>query len=193
MDPLRLGQTAARFARTRLSRRAALASGGAGLAGAFLGSGGPARTHPAVQDATPAAEPGAALPPNVPEWMRHPGAPASPYGERSPYQEAVLRFAPNPVASFAPLADLYGILTPNALFYEIHHAGIPAIDPAAHRLLIHGMVERPTLLTMDDLKRFPAVSVIHFLECSGNRSEERRVGKGCRCARAPWREGRERR
>ena len=169
MDPLRLGQTAARFARTRLSRRAALASGGAGLAGALLGSRGPAGAHPAVQDATPAAaEPGADLPPNVPEWMRQPGAPASPYSERSPYEEAVLRLAPNPVASFAPLADLHGILTPNALFYEIHHAGIPAIDPAAHRLMIHGMVERPTLLTMDDLKRFPAVSVIHFLECSGN-------------------------
>jgi sulfane dehydrogenase subunit SoxC len=169
MDPLRLGQTAAHFARTRLSRRAALASGGAGLASALLGSSGSARARPAVQDATPtAAEPGAALPPNVPEWMRQPGAPASPYSERSFYEEAVLRVAPNPVASFSPLADLYGILTPNALFYEIHHAGIPAIDPAAHRLLIHGMVERPTLLTMDDLKRFPAVSVIHFLECSGN-------------------------
>jgi sulfane dehydrogenase subunit SoxC len=169
MDPLRLGQTAARFARTRLSRRAALASGGAGLAGTLLGSRGPARAHPAVQDATPAAvEPGADLPPNVPEWMRHPGAPASPFSERSPYEEAVLRFAPTPAASFAPLADLHGILTPNALFYEVHHAGIPAIDPGAHRLMVHGMVEQPTLLTMDDLKRFPAVSVIHFLECSGN-------------------------
>ena len=168
MDPLRLDQPAARVARTLLSRRAALTSGGAGLAGALLRPRGPARAHPAVQDATPAAEPGTDLPPNVPEWMRQPGAPASPYSERSPFEEVVLRFAPNPVASFSPLADLHGILTPNALFYEIHHAGIPAIDPASHRLLIHGMVERPTLLTMNDLKRFPAVSVIHFLECSGN-------------------------
>ena len=71
-----------------------------------------------------------------------------------------------------PLADLHGTLTPNALFYEVHYGGIPAIDPSEHRLLVHGLVERPTLFTMDDLKRFPAVSVVHFLECSGNSFSE---------------------
>ena len=30
------------------------------------------------------------------------------------------------------------------------------------------MVERPTVFTLADLKRFPAVSRVHFLECSGN-------------------------
>src|SRR3546814_19663206 len=34
--------------------------------------------------------------------------------------------------------------------------------------MVHGMVERPLLFTMDDLMRFPAVSRFHFLECSGN-------------------------
>ncbi len=91
---------------------------------------------------------------------------------RSPYEQGVVRLAPNPVASFAPLQDLHGILTPNALFFEIHHAGIPAIDPAQHRLLVHGLVERPMLFSIDDLKRFPSVSVIHFLECSGNSGRE---------------------
>ena len=54
MDPLRLGQSAARFARARLSRRAALASGGAGLA-ALLGARGPTALRAAAQEATPAA------------------------------------------------------------------------------------------------------------------------------------------
>ena len=84
----------------------------------------------------------------------------------------MVRLAPNPVVSFSPLADLHGTLTPNALFYEIHFGGIPAIDPSEHRLLVHGLVERPTLFTMDDLKRFPAVSVTHFLECAGNSFSE---------------------
>jgi sulfane dehydrogenase subunit SoxC len=100
--------------------------------------------------------------------MRVPGAPASPYGERAPSQQGVVRLAPAPNVSFSPLADLPGTQTPNALWYEVHYGGIPAIDPTEHRLLVHGLVNHPTLFTLDDLKRFPAVSVTHFLECSGN-------------------------
>ncbi len=174
MDPSRFGHLVTRLARRRLSRRTALASGGAGLAAALLGSGGPTSARPAAQDATPAAapEPGANQPPQVPAWMKQPGAPSSPYGERAPQEQGVVRLAPAPNVSFSPLADLPGAVTPNALFYEIHYGGIPAIDPAEHRLLVHGLVERPTLFTIDDLKRFPAVSRTLFLECSGNSGSE---------------------
>ena len=161
MDPGRLAQSAARFARHRLSRRAALGSGGAGLAAALLGRAGPAALRPGRPGGHARRRrrsPGRTCRPNVPAWMQTPGAPSSPYGERAPAEESVVRLAPNPVVSFSPLADLHGTLTPNALFYEIHYGGIPAIDPTEHRLLVHGLVERPTLFTMDDLKRFPAVS-----------------------------------
>ena len=40
------------------------------------------------------------------------------------------------------------------------------------RLLIHGLVDRPLIFTLADLKRFPSVSRIYFLECSGNGSSE---------------------
>jgi sulfane dehydrogenase subunit SoxC len=100
--------------------------------------------------------------------MKEPGAPSSELSERAPQEQDVVRVAPAPDVSFSPLADLHGTLTPNALFYEVHYGGIPAVDPAEHRLLIHGLVERPTLFTIDDLKRFPSVSRTHFLECSGN-------------------------
>ncbi len=34
--------------------------------------------------------------------------------------------------------------------------------------MVHGLVERPLIFTMEDVTRFPSVSRIHFLECSGN-------------------------
>lgn len=114
---------------------------------------------------------GSALPPNIPPWMQYWGPLPSPYGERSRYEEHVVRVnntETNPAWSFTPLQDMYGTMTPNSLFFERHHAGIPDIDPAEHRLMVHGMVDYPTIFTMDDIKRFPSVSVIHFLECSGN-------------------------
>src|SRR6185369_5775941 len=71
-------------------------------------------------------------------------------------------------SSGTPHQDLYGTITPSDLHFERHHGGVPEIDPASYSLLIHGMVERPTIFSLADLKRFPAVSRVHFLECSGN-------------------------
>ena len=177
MDPLRLGQSVARVARSRLTRRAALASSGAGLASALLDRLDLKANVAAAQEATPVATPASAVTTcrrTSPAWMRTPGGSVSPYGERAPAEESVVRLAdPEPASSASrPWPICTGTLTPNALFYEIHFGGIPAIDPSEHRLLVHGLVERPTLFTMDDLKRFPAVSVIHFLECAGNSFSE---------------------
>jgi sulfane dehydrogenase subunit SoxC len=70
--------------------------------------------------------------------------------------------------SMTPLHHQIGIVTPNGLFFERHHNGVPEIDPEQHRLVIHGLVERPLMFTMNDLIRYPSVSRFHFLECSGN-------------------------
>ena len=71
-----------------------------------------------------------------------------------------------------PLQDSVGIITPSSLFYVATHRGsfIPEIDPQTHRLMIHGMVDRPLIFTMDELKRLPYVSRVHFIECNGNRA-----------------------
>jgi sulfane dehydrogenase subunit SoxC len=171
-DPL--SQSAQRLGERRLSRRLALAAGAASIGAVVLGGSGDAGAPALAEEATPAGTPlpGSTLPPNVPAWMRTPGAPSSPYGERASAEDAIVRIAPNPVVSFSPLAEIPGTLTPNALFYEVHFGGIPAIDPSQHRLLVHGLVERPTLFTMDDLRRFPSVSVTHVLECAGNSFSE---------------------
>ena len=104
------------------------------------------------------------------------GRPVSAYGERSPFEIAKRALPdtryPESASSRTPLQESYGILTPSSLHYERHHAGVPKIDPAQHRLLIHGKVSRPTVFTMADLKRLPSVSRIHFLECSGNSGSE---------------------
>lgn len=100
----------------------------------------------------------------------------TPYGERSPFEKSSRFFRPSATPasahSLTPLQDLYGIITPSGLHYEVHHAGVPTIDPQQHQLLIHGLVKRPLLFTMDDLRRFPAVSRVHFLECAGNSGGE---------------------
>jgi len=94
---------------------------------------------------------------------------ASEIGHRSPHEELQrIPFRSTRTSSHTPLQDLEGIITPSDLHFERHHAGIPEIDPANYSLLIHGMVERPTVYTLAELKRFPAKSMIRFLECSGN-------------------------
>ncbi|MGH8679247.1 MAG: sulfite dehydrogenase, partial [Burkholderiales bacterium] len=131
------------------------------------------------------AAPAVAQPLTVPDWMRVQGRPIldPAYGVPSRFQAA--RRVPFPgtptataAASLTPLADLHGIITPNGLVFERHHAGIPDIDPDAHRLVVHGLVQRPLVFTMDDLLRLPSVSRIHFLECSGNTLSEWRGPKG---------------
>jgi sulfane dehydrogenase subunit SoxC len=64
------------------------------------------------------------------------------------------------------------------LHFERHHSGVPTIDPNKHELVIHGLVERPLALTMADLRRFPSVSRIHFLECAGNSGREHEGNPG---------------
>jgi sulfane dehydrogenase subunit SoxC len=99
-----------------------------------------------------------------------------PYGERSRFEQSV-RFLPNtntPASSYSrtPLQDLFGIITPSGLHYEVHHSGVPEIDPHHHEVMIHGLVERPLIFTMEDFHRLPSISRIHFLECAGNSGGE---------------------
>src|SRR5947209_6962654 len=104
------------------------------------------------------------------------GEPLGPYGERSPFEKAVRwrreSKTPETGSSFTPLDDSVGILTPSALHYERHHSGIPTIDPAKHRLVIHGLVDRPLSLSVADIRRLPSLSRTMVLECGGNSGSE---------------------
>ena len=76
-----------------------------------------------------------------------------------------------------PLQDSVGVITPSALHYvgTTRGAFVPDIDPAEHRLMIHGMVDRPLIFTMEHLRRLPSVTRLHFIECAGNRSNRRKT------------------
>jgi sulfane dehydrogenase subunit SoxC len=104
------------------------------------------------------------------------GDPRRPYGERSSFEHAARTFGasvtPGTGSSRTPLQNLYGTITPSALHFERHHSGVPKIDPNAHELLLDGLVERPLVFTLENLRRFPSVSRVHFIECAGNSGRE---------------------
>src|SRR6185436_19365703 len=52
----------------------------------------------------------------------------------------------------APLQDSVGVITPSSLHFVGTTRGsyIPEIDPREHRLMIHGLVDRPLTFTIDD-------------------------------------------
>jgi len=104
------------------------------------------------------------------------GAPIRAYGERSKYETSKRAVPdlkrPQIGSTRTPLAETEGIITPASLHFERHHAGVPEIDPAKHTLLLHGLVERPLIFTVADLKRLPSASHIYFVECAGNSGGE---------------------
>jgi len=102
------------------------------------------------------------------------------HGERSHFVDSIRRGSinnperhlpdePRAFGLTSPLQDSAGMVTPASLHFVISHGYEPPdIDPKEHRLLIHGMVDRPMTLSVDDIKRLPSVSKFHFIECHGN-------------------------
>lgn len=142
-----------------LHRRAFLAGGGA-LAAAFTGYRlGETAFAQALTD-----EPSS----------RKAGVPVQEYGTPSPYEKHVVRTLSNPKGEprtqhgRTPHHLIHGTITPNGLHFVISHSGNPDIDPARHKLVIHGLVRRPLVFTLDTLGRYPMVSRMGFLECGGN-------------------------
>jgi sulfane dehydrogenase subunit SoxC len=160
--------TAAAVAAVRQSRRGfmrtAAGAAAAGVAGGALAQGA-----------------GKAEPPNIAPWTRSLGQGVATLGYGVPSKfEANVQRRESPgltrtsqsSVSFTPLQNLFGIITPSGLHFERHHSGMPEIDPTQHRLMVHGMVRRPIVLTMDDIMRFPSVSRVHFIECGANTGME---------------------
>ena len=163
----------------RVTRRGLIAAAAASAGGAILARLPAEAQAPAARPAPPGAIQQAPSPPpstgsfdlaSVPaDPTRAPGPPTSALGARSPFETPAR--APVGVlsgSSYTPLHQLTGTVTPSDLVFERHHAGVALIDPAKYELLIHGLVDRPTVFTLDDLRRLPNVSRTCFLECSGN-------------------------
>ena len=130
------------------------------------------------------------LPPNIADWSKTlgDGVAVRPYGHPSKFEKNVIRrdvqwltASRESSVSFTPLHELDGIITPNGLCFERHHSGIAEIDPNDYRLVIHGLVDKPLIFTLDDIKRLPRVNRIYFLECAANSGMEWRGAQlnGC--------------
>src|SRR5215472_18075568 len=109
-----------------------------------------------------------------PPWGLEAGGDTPPYQTPSKFAKNVVRslanpkFEPRSSLSRTPHQLLEGTRTPNGLHFTINHTGIPEIDPGQHRFLIHGLVKRPLIFTVDALLRYPMISRAAFVECGGN-------------------------
>jgi sulfane dehydrogenase subunit SoxC len=143
-----------------LLHRRALLGGGIVFAGAMTT--GAASTRAAAEPLT------------NPQWTDVPGIVTPVLQTPSRFEKNVVRILSNPKGeprtqhARAPLQMLDGTITPNPLHFTILHSGIPDIDPAQHRFIIHGMVKQQLEYTVDDLLRYPMVTRKHFVECGGN-------------------------
>ena len=141
---------------TRVTRRA-LITGAAVAAGGVLLE----KLPLGAQTAQPAAA--------QPDPSTVPGLGTTPTSARSPF-ETPARTPAGIITgpAYSPIHELTGTITPSDLVFERHHGGVAMIDPKKYKLLVHGLVDRAMVFTLDDLKQFPSVSRVHFLECSGN-------------------------
>ena len=142
------------------------------------------RRHLLVASAIAASGPAIAADPAmvpIPDWSHTlgDGVQSRPYGMPSPFEKNIIRrdvawltAAPQSSVNFTPLHALDGIITPSGLCFERHHGGLAEVDPAKHRLMIHGMVDKPVVLDMNDIKRLPRTNRIYFLECAANSGME---------------------
>jgi len=111
-------------------------------------------------------------------WERVYGAGFAGYGQPSRFEQPVMRYlgkpygdlAPGSGSALAPIESLEGIITPSGLHNNRSHSGTPDIDPKQHQLLLHGLVARPLVFSMEALWRYPMTTRTHFVECSGNSS-----------------------
>jgi DMSO/TMAO reductase YedYZ molybdopterin-dependent catalytic subunit len=82
-----------------------------------------------------------------------------------------------PNTNFTPAVDrrvldirkIDGLFTPKDQFFTTQHYGHPEVDPVTFRLKISGLVDRPTALSLDELRRMSGGDLVAGFECSGNR------------------------
>ena len=67
-----------------------------------------------------------------------------------------------------PLSGFSDYITPVEHFFVRTHVYVPTVNLNDWRLNVDGEVASPLTLTMDDLKKLPAVELVSVVECAGN-------------------------
>lgn len=76
-----------------------------------------------------------------------------------------------PFDAETPVREFISFLTPNHRFFVRSHFGPPPPESIAEpnwNLRIGGLVERPRVFTLQELKRFESVTITAVVQCSGN-------------------------
>lgn len=100
----------------------------------------------------------------APEW-------ALAQGEDVPFTDLPANFgAPNPAATTRTLdiRKIDGMFTPKDQFFAINHFDRPQIDGATYKLKLTGLANKPTELSLADLKSMKSLDFAAGYECSGN-------------------------
>ena len=83
---------------------------------------------------------------------------------------AVVMDPPTPFKRLGSVARLRAFVTPTEQVHVLAHLGVAHVDPAQWELRIDGLVERPLVLDLGELLRFPARDLTAVFECYGNPS-----------------------
>ncbi|HZL40631.1 MAG TPA: molybdopterin-dependent oxidoreductase [Pseudolabrys sp.] len=104
--------------------------------------------------------------PGVPEGVNSIASMAS-----LPGKKPLIQLADRPPNYESPIEYLRTPITPNDQFFVRYHlADIPEVDPKTYKISVGGDgANGQAELTLDDLKKMPAVEVVAVNQCSGNR------------------------
>src|SRR5271169_556450 len=78
----------------------------------------------------------------------------------------MITISPNPTDLEMPVEGFVDEITPVEHFFVRSHTYVPQVKESDWKLEIGGLVERPLILTLSDLKRFPRSELIGVLECA---------------------------
>jgi DMSO/TMAO reductase YedYZ molybdopterin-dependent catalytic subunit len=104
----------------------------------------------------------------IPDWA----LPVLAQGETLvPFTDLPANFnpTPSPERRLLDVRTIQGPFTPKDQFFTTQHYGHPTIDPAAYRLKVSGLVDKPLALSLEDLRKMRSAELVAGFECSGNR------------------------
>ncbi|GFR51547.1 hypothetical protein Agub_g13966, partial [Astrephomene gubernaculifera] len=126
------------------------------------------------------------LTPDHPEWQLHvPAAQVDKKDQNTPdswvrRDPRIIRLTGRHPLNCEPPIDVlmkYGFITPPAVHFVRNHGPPPRITWGEHRVEIKGLVDKPLVLTMDDILSLPSVTFPCTLVCAGNRRKEENMIK----------------
>ncbi|GMH44148.1 hypothetical protein BSKO_12082 [Bryopsis sp. KO-2023] len=85
----------------------------------------------------------------------------------------------HPLNCEPPMQDLLsaGFITPVSLQPVCNHGAVPKLDWSTHRINVSGLVDKPLVLSMDDITKLPSVTLPVSVTSAGNRGKEMNLVK----------------